>query len=97
MVPRSSQCEGAMGLAKKALKITQQHANATQRPEAVAVLGGEQPFTLSPLESTPRTTRGEGGSGIAWRAGDKDPDYYWADATTGEIKCTKHCLWEEVK
>ena len=43
------------------------------------------------------SSSGDGGSGIAWRAGDKDPDYYWADAVTGEIYCTKHCLWEEIK
>ena len=35
--------------------------------------------------------------GIAWRNGSMDPDYYWADAATGDIKCTKHCLWEEIK
>ena len=50
----------------------------------------------------PLVTASSGGSlspdgGIAWQRGEGDPDYYWADPVTGDIKCTKHCLWEEVK
>ena len=31
------------------------------------------------------------------KRGTDSPDYYWADPETGEIKCNKHCLWEEIK
>ena len=34
---------------------------------------------------------------VSEKRGVGDPDYYWADPETGEIKCTKHCIWEEIK
>lgn len=75
-----------------------------------AVVDEEQPLSLSLLVRRPPASSGSSssqssrggatgvrkGSGIAWVAGDSDPDYYWADAT-GKIRWTKHCLWEEIK
>lgn len=43
-----------------------------------------------------------GCKGRDWRTASEkrstdDPDYYWADPETGELKCNSHCLWEEMK
>ena len=43
-----------------------------------------------------------GGQDRDWRTASEkrspdDPDFYWADPETGELKCNRHCLWEEIK